>query len=73
MYSLKLDGFYTGKPKEYRGCFSLPRYEQFHIYENGELLISLPISVKLNEHYTQPDRMPYYNLATILIQHGKRT
>lgn len=68
-YRKYLDGYYTGSPIEYMGLFELNG--SFSLFENGCLLVNLPCEAKLNEHYTKPEVMPLYNLASQLISEGE--
>lgn len=68
-YRKLLDGFYTGKRIEYVGEFTFNG--SFTLYENGELLTNLDNVAQLNQHYTHPDLMSYYNLAAQLIKEGE--
>lgn len=70
-YSKTLDGLYTGKRVEYSGIFE--GNGSFTLYENGEALKNLTNSAKLNYHYTDPNVMPYYNLASQLIYEGEKS
>lgn len=67
-YRKLLDGFYTGTRVEYVGEF---KKGTFTLYKDGGVLINLEPVAQLNEHYTHPDLMSYYNLAAQLIKEGE--
>lgn len=60
---MTLDGMYTGYPKTYEF-----NWASGHLYDGSGLLTVLPLSAKLNEHYTHPSLMGWYNLVSTMVE-----
>jgi hypothetical protein len=70
-YAKLLDGYYSGNRVEYTGIYEANG--SFTIYENSTVLRNLETSHTLDDHYTHPSLMPYYNLASQLVTEGEKS